>query len=538
MAKPHILILGGGFVATEAVKRLRGSIRRGDVDVTVVTRHNYHELHGLIGEMVTGRLGVEQILTPVRRVFSPARIHVGEIDSIDLDARRVTVSRHLDGAEHTLTYDHLVVCVGTTDNLAMYPGLAEHGFRLKAFDDCFRVKNHILTMFELADIEEDPAERRRLLTFFVAGGGFAGCEVAGELCDFARLLTAREYKRLRAEECRVVLVQPGPHILPELHTGKGAAGYGTGHPRLVDYATKHIKDLGTEIVLDCGVSWVSATEVGLSDGRRIPTRTVISAVGTRAQPIVEALPLAKDSHGRIVVDCCMRVPGRENVWAAGDCAAVPHPDGGPCPPSALWASKEGGHLGRNLVRLLIEKAEPTAFPFRGFGQVVSIGRRTAVGDVKGIELKGKLPWFAWRVILMSFVPTWDRRIKLVSDWLVWPLVGRDVVEMSVTDANRYDISKEFFEAGEVVVAQGQVCPFMYVIVEGEAESARQSTNGTRDVGQLKQGDHFGRRARGGVAQETIVAKTDLRTVSVRVQHGQGLDILRSIGRAVETEAVP
>lgn len=536
MDRPHVLILGGGYAATKAVKRLRGAMKRNEVDVTVVTRHNYHELHGLIGEMVTGRLSVEQILSPVRRVFAPARVHVGEIESIDLAGRRVVVSRHLDGARHTLTYNHLVIALGTTDNLELYPGLAEHGFRLKMFDDCFRVKNHILTMFELADIEDDPTERSRLLTFFVAGGGFAGCEVAGELCDFARLLTACEYKRIQPEEWRVVLVQPGPHILPELHTGSGAAGYGHGHPRLVAYATRHLEDLGAEIVLNCGVSWVSATEVGLSDGRRIPTRTVISAVGTRPHPVIEALPVEKDSRGRVVVDSYLRVRGQADVWAAGDCAAVPHPNGGTCPPTALWALKEGIHLGKNLVSA-VAGSEPSPFSFRGLYQMVSIGRRCAVGEVKGIELKGKLPWLAWRMGLLAFVPTWDRRVKLVSDWLVWPVVGRDVVEMSVTDANRYDINTELFEPDEVIMVQGKVCPFVYVIVEGQAESAHQETDGKIEIRQLGPGDHFGRRARDGEAQDTVIAKTVLRAVSVRADHGQRLDLLATIGQSTDPDPV-
>ena len=144
-----------------------------------MTRDNALAVHGLIGEMVTGRILASTVLNPGRRVFAPARLHVAEIESIDIEARTVVTSRHLDGARFELAYDRAVVCIGSGENLESYPGLAEHAFRLKSFHDCFRLKNHVLEMLELADIETDPEERRRLLTFFVAGGGFSGTELAG-----------------------------------------------------------------------------------------------------------------------------------------------------------------------------------------------------------------------------------------------------------------------------------------------------------------------------------------------------------------------
>jgi NADH dehydrogenase len=149
-------------------------------------------------------------------------------EQIDLAARKVITSRHLDGARNELEYDHLVFALGSAEHLELYPGLAEHPFRLKTFPDCFRLKNHILEMFELADIETDPEERRRLLTFFVAGGGYAGTEIAGELADFVRLLTSKEYPGIRRDECRVVLVHRGDKILPELYGSGSTEGQGRG----------------------------------------------------------------------------------------------------------------------------------------------------------------------------------------------------------------------------------------------------------------------------------------------------------------------
>src|SRR5258708_29167234 len=153
--RPHVLVLGGGYVPITVTRHLRKQMRRGEIDLTVVSRENFHSFHGFIGEMITGRIGPSSMLSPSRRIFAPARVHVGEIEQIDLDARKVVTSRHLDGARFELEYDHLVLSLGTEEQLDLYPGLAEHAFKLKKYDDCFRLKNHILEMFELADIETD-----------------------------------------------------------------------------------------------------------------------------------------------------------------------------------------------------------------------------------------------------------------------------------------------------------------------------------------------------------------------------------------------
>ena len=162
-------MLGGGYVAITLAPALRPAIRAGELTATVVSRTNFQLFHGFTGEMLTGRVGPGNTLSPARRVFRPAGVHVAKIERIDVERKVVTTSRRLDGARFELSYDHAVLALGTSDNFDAYPGLAEHSFKLKTFDDCFRLRNHIITMLELADIEDDPEERGRLLTFFVAG---------------------------------------------------------------------------------------------------------------------------------------------------------------------------------------------------------------------------------------------------------------------------------------------------------------------------------------------------------------------------------
>jgi NADH dehydrogenase len=532
MKRPvRILILGGGYVTISATRALRKAIRSGEAEVTVVSRENYHVFHGFVSEMMTGRIQPGQILSPVRRIFAPARIHVGEIESIDLQAQRVTVSRQLDGRTQELYYDHVVLALGSTDNLEAYPGLAEHAFKLKTYDDCFRLKNHILTMFELADIEADPAERRRLLTFFVAGGGYAGTEVAGELADYIRILTSREYKSIRREECRVVLVHPGETILPELHHGTGAAGYGEGHPRLVEYATRHMHKLGVELMTSTRVLWVTPAEVGLSNGQRIPTRTIVSAVGTKAPALFDTLPIPRDARGKVQTDRDLRVVGYGNVWAAGDCASVPHPAGGTCPPVGIYALVHGGIVSRNILRVARGQA-PQPMRYAGLGQAVSIGRRTAVGEMRGIEFKGLMCWLVWRMMLIYNIPTWDRKLRLIADWLIWPLVGRDIVEMSVSDSDDYEISHQVYQEGEVILEEGQEGKYLYLITDGEVDLVR----GEHRVATLSAGAYFGHARRGRRAAETVRARTPVRAVTVRSDQAHRLQgLVASLGRAVAAE---
>lgn len=524
VSRPRVLVLGGGYVAITLSRGLRRAIERGEVDVTVVSRENFHVFHGFVGEMVTGRVAPGNILSPVRRIFPPASVHVAEIDAIDLEARIVTTSRHLDGARFELPYDELVLALGTIQNTEAYPGLAEHAFKLKTFADCFALRNHLLEMLELADVEPSEEERRRLLTFFVAGGGFSGTELAGELADFLRLTLKREYRQLRPDECRVVLVHPGPTILPELQTGWGVESRRL--VSLVDYARRHMEKLGVEVLTETRVVSATPHEVVLSNGDRVPTRTIVSAVGTRPSPLLAGLGLPQDERGRVLVDETLRVQGREHVWAAGDCAAVPNPHGGICPSVGIYALKHGEHVARNIKRSLA--GEPLrSFRYTGLGQGVSIGKRTAVGEVKGVPLRGLPAWLVWRMLLIYFFPTWDRRLRLLADWSIWPLVGRDIVAMARDDR---DLRDHLYQPGQVIAERRRPVRNVHVIVEGEVELV--GSDGEVDPERvLRAGDYFGRLWIESVGVDALRARTPVRTVVLRADQAHRLrDMLSATGK--------
>lgn len=525
MSRPvRVLMLGGGYVAIGLIQKLRPAIKRGAVEVTVVSRENYHVFHGFVPDMVTGRISADQILSPNRRIFKPARIHVAEIEAIDLQRRRVTTSRKFDGRSYELEYDQLVIGIGSRDNLEAYPGLAEHAFRLKTFDDSFQLRNHILTMLELAAIETDPSERRRLLTFFVAGGGYAGTEIAAALCEHLHILIRRDYPSISRAECRVVLVHPGATILPELAGTRGDSGERKAFPRLVAYATKHLQRLGVELMTETRVVWTTPGEVGLSNGQRIPTRTIVSAVGTRPARLIEQLPVDHDPSGRLPVAASLQVAGQAQVWAGGDCAAVPHPSGGICPPVAVYALEHGKTIGQNILHA-ISGQQPAPFRFVSFGQGVAIGRRHAVAEVKGFEMKGRLAWVIGRLLLLMYVPSPERRLRLLFDWLMSWLWGRNAVETSAADADDYEITHHVFQPGETIVEQGQRGRYIYLITEGKVDQIEQSAGHETIRDTLGPGERFGHAQRQTPALQTIRARTMVRVVTIPAEQAEQLQHL-------------
>ena len=525
---PHVVILGAGYVPITVCRRLRPAIKRGEVRVTVIGRENFHAFHGFIGEMITGRVSASHILSPVRRIFAPAVTHTAEIERIDLANKRIVTSRHIDGSRVELTYDQLVVGLGSEERLDVYPGLAEHAFRLKAYADDFRLRNHIIEMFELADIETDPEERRRLLTFFIAGGGYAGTEVAAELANLTDLMTSGEYPRIGFDECRVVLVHPGPNIVPEVY--QAGVQSTKAHPRLGDKAVARLETLGVEIRTNTRVQAVTPHEVTLSSGERIPTRTVISSVGMKPNSLVERMPFEKDERGRIVTDWALRVPGYPGVWAAGDCASVPNPRGeGPCPPVGIYALHHGHQIGRNILRGLQGK-KPRRFHFTGLGQGASVGRRYAVAEVKGVELWGLPAWLVWRFLLFWYFPSWDRRLRLLADWIIWPLVGRDIVQLRVDRKDDMVVRKAQFQPGEIIARESRTGSRIHVIVEGEVELLNERDCGAdgKVLAELARGDQFGARWIESFEPEVARARTVVRTLTLRRDQAPELqDALRA-----------
>ena len=481
MSEPtRVVCLGGGWVAIYLARALRPAVRRGEIKLTVVSRDNYSTVHGLIAEMLTCKIQPQQINSSVREMIAPAHLHNAEIESVDVAKREVLTRRSLDGRAYTLPYEHLVVGVGSVEDFSRYAGMADHTFPLKTFADCYRLRNHLVSVIEMASIETNPEERRRLLTFVVAGGNYAGVEVACDLVDYFRFLVRKRYRELKFEEFRVVLLEAGPRILPEM---------GKRYPYLVRYAEKRVQRLGLELHLNCGLRAATAEGAVLSAGDRIPTRTIITCTGMKASPVLDQFPYERDARGRLVTDQYCRVPGASNIWAGGDCAAVPHPEGGTCPPLAHYAQKAGSNIGTNILRASAGKALKQ-YSFNGLGEACTLGHRSAIAQMKGIPSCGYLAWIGWRfIVLTMFVPSWTRRVRLMFDWWLTLILGRDVVNPRIDD--RGAICHALYEPGQTIVAAGEMRRYHYLVESGEVDIV--SGNGDDEVrlGALRSGDYFG-----------------------------------------------
>jgi NADH:ubiquinone reductase (H+-translocating) len=498
MAHPtRIVCLGGGWVAVYLVKSLRAAIRRGEVELTVVSRENYHTFHGFIPEMLVGRIQPQQLVAPARWVFRPAHFHNAEIESIDPVARKVVTSRAIDGREYVLEYDHAVLNLGSVDDLSRFPGLAEHSVRIKTYWDSVKARSHVLSLLEMAELEADPEERRSLLTFVCVGGNFGGIEVAAELANYFEVLVRKEFPRLRREDFRVVVVHSGEEILPEL---------GDSQPRLVRYARDFLTRSGIEFRVNTRLTAATSEEAVLNGNERIRTRSILSCAGSAFSPLLDNLPHEQDERGRIRVEATGRVVGSGSLWAAGDCAAMPHPNGGVCPTIATYAMFGGKHVGQNLVRLL--RGKPLRpFSFSGIGEGCSIGHRRAVAHIKGIPIWGIPGWVLWRATFMYFVPSWDRKLRILMDWILTAVSGRDIANIRMNEA--FGVRKEMYEPGQDIVREGDVGRKMYLITEGEVEVVRTVAEGSEErLGMLGPGQHFG---------EVAIFSDRRRTATVRAR---------------------
>ena len=497
MGKPaRVLCIGGGYAAMGLKQSLARAHRRGVVELTVVDQNNFHTFHGMAAEMIVGKLQPGQIINPSRRLFHPGRFVCAHVESIDTVQRSVVVSRSLDARQYQLDYDHLVVALGTQDDLSRYPGIAQHAIKLKNYDGCLELRNHIVRMLELAELEADAHERKRLLTFVIAGGNFAGVEVASELADYFDILCRREFRRIPRDEIRIIVVHSGPRLLPELDST---------YPRLVDYVERIVDSQRVEVLRNARLMAATPAEVIVTGDLHLPSRPLVSGTGSAPNPLVGTLPFDRDDRGRLVADAQLRVSTSANVWSAGDCAAVPHVLGGTCPGLFFYAYTGGVQIGRNILRA-IEGRPLEPFSERGLGVAIALGNRRAAGHLKGIPLTGFPAWLVWRTLVVYYTPTTDRRVRTILDWLSWPLLGRDIV--SVDMQHNLGIESSLYEAGQTIIRQGDIGRTMYLIQSGEAEVVREEPGGEKVLGVLTAGDHFG---------EIAVFQNVRRTATVRAR---------------------
>ena len=397
------LILGGGF-AGSYVARFVGKRR-----ATIVSPENYMLYTPLLPEAGAGTLEPRHVVVPLRQMCPHAELLLGRVTRLD-EARRVVLAETLAGS-YEIGYERLVIALGAVTRVLPIPGLREHGAGFKDLADAIALRNHLLQQLERASIQPAAVEE---LGFVFVGAGYAGVEALAELNDLAHA-ALRFYPALRSVAQRWVLVDAAPKILPEIPR------------RLGEYAARHLERRGVEIYVSTMLESFDGHEAVLSNGTRIPARTLVWTAGVRANPLLPELGLPLDERGRVRVDANLRVESREDVWALGDCTAVPNArtPGVFDPPTCQHALRQARRLAKNLV------GKPKPYGYRMLGQVATLGYHKGIAEIPGLRLRGFLGWFVARTYHLYQLPLLSRKLRVVLDWTVALFFRRDVAELSV-----------------------------------------------------------------------------------------------------------
>jgi NADH dehydrogenase len=434
----RVVILGGGFGGLYTAIHLEKRWPRGvPLELTLVSRDNHMLFTPMLHEVAASDVDITHVVNPVRKLLKRGTFFAGEVEGISLADREVQV-RHVDGGHaHTLPFDHLVLALGSVTNFFNLPGLAERAFTMKSLGDAIAIRNRAIQLLEEADFECYAADRHDLLTLVVAGGGFAGAETAAALNDFLRDALGF-YRHLRPADLRVVLVHPGPVLLPELD------------PALGEYAGKELMRQGIEVRLNTRVTSMTDAGVVLDDGSLIATRTLVWTAGTTANPALASLTCEKD-RGRVRVADTLAVPGYPGIWALGDCAAIPDPrTGRQQPPTAQHALREAKVAASNIIAQ--HQGRPLrAFRFPGLGQLAAIGRRRGVAQIFGFKFSGFIAWLLWRTIYLSKLPRFERKVRVALDWALDLVFTKDIVQFQTFRGQAISTADTGAEPSELTV---------------------------------------------------------------------------------------
>jgi NADH dehydrogenase len=408
----HIVIAGGGFGGFYAARALERLTAARGARVTLVNDANFMLYTPLLPGTAGGTLDPRHVVVPLRSQLRRTELLIGSVTGADPGSQTLLVHR-VDGERFALGYDHLLVALGSVSRTLPIPGLAEHATGLKSLSDATALRNQVLTCLDIAESVEDPVRRAEHLGFVFVGAGYAGVEGLAELQDFAAQAIDL-YPRCRAAGMRWVLVEARERIMPEVPASLSA------------FAARELLGRGIEIDTHTTLAAVTGSGAILSNGERVPARTVVWTAGVAPSPVVASLGLPLDNGGRIAVDRELRVSGQRSVWAIGDCAAVPDPArrGHACPPTAQHAIRQGRLAANNIAATLAHKPA-RAFRYRTAGVVAELGHNKAVAITLGVRWRGLPAWLLARTYHLLLMPGLGRKLRLLMDWNVALLFGRD-----------------------------------------------------------------------------------------------------------------
>jgi NADH dehydrogenase len=408
----RIVIAGGGFGGFYAARALERLLPAQSARVTLVNEANFMLYTPLLPGAAGATLDPRHVVVPLRSQLKRTDLMVGRVTGGDPGGRTLRV-RRIDGELLDLAYEQMIVALGSVSRMPPLPGLAEHACGLKSLADATALRDQVLDCLDIAESLEDASRRAEYLGFVFVGAGYAGVEGLAELQDFAAE-AIELYPRCRAEGMRWTLVEGQSRIMQEVPAS------------LSEFAERELRGRGIEVRTEMTLREVSEHGAVLSDGEAIPARTVVWTAGVKPSPVLTKLGLPLDGEGRVAVDRTMRVQGDPDVWAIGDCAAVPDVSrpGRSCPPTAQHAVRQGRLVARNVAATL-QRGRIEPFRYRTKGVVAELGHNQAVAITLGIRWRGVPAWFIARTYHLLLMPGMGRRLRLLADWNVALLFGRD-----------------------------------------------------------------------------------------------------------------
>jgi NADH dehydrogenase len=395
MSRPRVVIVGAGFGGLWAARRLK----RAPVDVLVLDRRNHHIFSPLLYQVATAGLSPGDIASPIRWILRKQRnvkIWLAEAVSVDVQKKVVTLS---DG---DVPYDFLIVAAGSRPAYFGHDDWARHARGLKTMEDAIAMRQQVLLAFERAERERDREAQRRLLTFVVIGGGATGVELAGAVAEISRHALANDFRSISPETARVILIEGSPEVL------------GTYPPALRAFARRALETLGVSVWTGTRVTAIEPGRVRIG-AEALEAETVLWAAGVEAAPLAASLGAPLDRSGRVEVNADLTIPGRDDVYVVGDMARLAGADGQPLPGVSQVAMQEAKWAADNIVRTIAGQPR-TAFSYRNFGSMATVGRHRAVGDLGWIRLKGYVAWWGWLLLHIFWLIGFRNRLSVMTQW--------------------------------------------------------------------------------------------------------------------------
>ena len=426
----RIVIVGGGYVGMYTALRLQRKLRANEASVTVIDPQGSMTYQPFLPEAAAGSIEPRHVVVPLRRVLRRCHVLTGRVTEISRQRREVAVQTAA-GTPRTIGYDVLVVAPGSVVRTFPIPGLAERGISFKTLGEAIYLRNHVLSRMDAAASTDDADLRRRLLTFMVVGGGYAGVEALAELADMSRY-ASRYYENLQRSDLRWVLVEAAGRIMPEVSAPLGR------------YTVEQLMDAGIEIFLSTQVKSVENGHVVLDDGTEFDADTIVWTAGVRPSPMLAHSDLPRDEKGRVICSAHLQVEGSPEVFSAGDCASVPDlskdDPNARTSPSAQHAVRQAKTLADNVLAYL--RGEPTT-PYKHAyaGSVASLGLYKGVAEIYGVKLRGIVAWFMHRTYHLSRMPTFNRKFRILSDWTEALLFRREVVALEQIQDPKAEFSR-------------------------------------------------------------------------------------------------